>query len=415
MQYMGNNFATPPDGGISIQTALPLEYLLYANSSRTATSYSGQPTFYASPGDAHFYGLSGWASTSIWSSFAGGSTVWGDHQMHGAGHIAIQRGSDYLLVNNGQWKGTDGISGSPTIDDSVNSWRTNTLYFNDGSSLTDGDQYVGGQGYWGTTDLFASGIGTNYLYAKSNLVSAYPNGPNYPYNGNSTLLTFIRSYVFLGDHYWVVWDRATDALSTYTMNLFWHFNLNGEPTISGNTLTSTTGSSVLYVTTLLPSGASISVAGDGVASFTDSTISTYRGIIANSVSGTTLNVLTVMDADAAATSEPAVSSITVGSGNMVGAQIADATPRAVLFSSDGTAQTSVTYSTTYSGTGRNVVADLSPGTYKAVVNGSTVASGLSVASGNGTLTFTSGSGTVLISQQVNAGTQLSGVASGVIQ
>jgi hypothetical protein len=199
------------------------------------------------------------------------------------------------------------------------------------------------------------------------------------------------------------------------MNLFWHFNLNGEPTISGNTLTSTTGSSVLYVTTLLPSGASISVAGDGVASFTDSTISTYRGIIANSVSGTTLNVLTVMDADAAATSEPAVSSITVGSGNMVGAQIADATPRAVLFSSDGTAQTSVTYSTTYSGTGRNVVADLSPGTYKAVVNGSTVASGLSVASGNGTLTFTSGSGTVLISQQVNAGTQLSGVASGVIQ
>jgi hypothetical protein len=396
MQWMLNSFVPPPDGGISIQAPTSFDRLLYIDSTRPAISYNAQPLLYSSPGDNHFYGRSDWTTGAVWSSFLGNTIHWGDHQTRAAGHIAIQRGNDYLLVSNAQWKGSDGISGNPQIDDNE-SWRTNTLYFSDGGSLTTGT-YGGGQGFWGTTGVVASKVGSNYVYAKANLVEAYPNGNHYPYNGSNTLTTFVRSYVFLGDKYWVVWDRAQSASSSYTMKRFWHFNKNGQPTLNQNTLTSTVGSSSLFVTTLLPASAMISVIGDGVSGMTDTNVSTYRAEVSNPSASTSLNALTVIDADSSSSSQPTTTIVSVTGGNMVGAQIADATPRVMLFSTDGTAQTSASYSTSYSGTGQHVIADLAPGNYTVILNGSQISS--QTVGVDGTLSFSSASGALQVTQGV---------------
>ncbi len=167
---------------ISIRTWLPrrtavrrpiafVRFLFYDRARPAADYRLTQPTWFYSPGDHHFYRRSSWQPDAVWTSIAGGTTHWAGHQMRGAGHIAIQRGNDYLLVNSGQWKGPTGDFGTPQAFD-LRSWRGNTLFVDDfGDYLFTDADYVGGQGYWGTSSVLAQDGGPEFGYMKTDLTT----------------------------------------------------------------------------------------------------------------------------------------------------------------------------------------------------------------------------------------------------
>src|SRR5262249_54361203 len=91
----------PPDDAVG--------RFLWFDPARPSADYGAtEPTWYYSPGDAHLYRRSSWQPDAVWVSIAGGAANWASHQMRAAGHVAIQRGGDPLLVNAGQWKGMSG-------------------------------------------------------------------------------------------------------------------------------------------------------------------------------------------------------------------------------------------------------------------------------------------------------------------
>src|ERR1051325_6339792 len=194
----------------------------------------------------------------------GGAKNWAPHQMRAAGHIGIQRGNDYLLVNSGQWKGLTGDTGTPSACD-LRSWRANTLFLNDGGDyLWTGDAYLGGQGYWGRNDVLAVDGGPAFAYMKSDLTSAYTVGDAKPADTRS-LRFFHRSFVSTGNGIVVLFDRMKFLKSTYTSRLYFHVNPKGGiPTVAGNTASTAVGTSVLFIKTLLPADAAMRAAADPV-------------------------------------------------------------------------------------------------------------------------------------------------------
>src|SRR5262249_51797436 len=153
-----------PDADWS-QAAGPLESFLYDDAARGAVDYrSRMPLIYRSPGDEHLYTRSSWQDDAVWSSFMAGDLVVSGHQVRAAGHVSIQRGNDYLLVNSGQWKGPQGWGGHPSSFD-TQSWRTNTLYYP--TTWTGG--YTGGQGWWGINAVAAFEGTKDYVYEKADV------------------------------------------------------------------------------------------------------------------------------------------------------------------------------------------------------------------------------------------------------
>jgi len=393
MQWFYTHLAKPPSGA-DFQAASPFDRLLYFDSSRTAADYrSTQPTTYRSPGDEHVYVRSDWTDNAVWASIAQGTRHWAaDHMSNAAGHIAISRGNDYLLVNSGQWHGANGVGGNPQSFD-LAGWRTNTLFFDDGGAyLRAGGVFVGGQELYGANNILAYDSGPNYAYSKSDLRSAYDIPTPVP--AMRSLTGFVRSFLFLGDKYFVVWDRISAASSSYTKKLFWHFNPNGIPTVNGNVAQSTVGRSTLFLNTLLPGAPVLNVVPDGLKGITDTTPMTYRVEVSDSVTGANLNALHIIEATSRGDNFPATSTVNVTGGNMVGALISDATPRVVLFSADGTPQSDVTYTTTYpaGATARHVITDLTPGAYNVLKDGQPIFRMLST-SAAGVLSFQATGGT----------------------
>ena len=80
-----------------------------------------------------------------------------------------------------------------------------------------------------------------------------------------------------------------------------------------------------------------------------------------------------------------------------GALYDDGAPRVAMFSTDGTARSSVAYAVAYSGNGRHVIADLLPGVYSVSRGGTIILASQSVGA-DGTLAFSSASGSFSISQ-----------------
>jgi hypothetical protein len=267
--------------------------------------------------------------------------------MRGAGHISIQRGNDYLLVNSGQWKGQDGWGGNPSAYDG-RSWRANTLFYQNPW----GPNYQGSQGFWGTKAILAYEESPDYVYKKADLTSAYD------LQGASSLRSFVRSFVSLGNGNFLLSDRVQAANATDEKKLYFHFNRNGIPQISGNVVTSTVGESRLFVKTMLPAQPIIRVVPDPVSD-TDPTPITYRTEVSDSVASQDLTALHIMSATARTVTEmPDAGPILVPARNMFGAAIMSATPKFVLFAATASPQTSVTYSTTKAGL--HLLLDMAP-------------------------------------------------------
>ena len=375
MQFLVQHFASGP---VTIDVS-PAARLLWAGSGAAKDYRATLPLTYNSPGDEHLFVRSSWMESAVWASFKASPRHLGSagdvhgHDMRGAGHIAIQRGADYLLVNSGQWKGQDGWGGQPQVFDG-RSWRANTLFYQNPW----GPDYRGGQGVWGVDSAQTYETGSGYAYKKVDLTSAYD------LLGASTLRLFVRSFVSLMDGTFVVFDRIRSANATDEKTLYFHFNPTGKPQVSGNTLMSTVGESRLFLKTLLPANPLIKVVADPLSD-SNAAPSTYRAEVADSAASPQLTALHVIAATASAV--PAMvpaSTVTVPARNMVGATISGAVPKTVLFSADGSPQSSVSYNASAGGT--QLLFDLVPNkTFQVRVN---EAAGMSVtASDQGVAVF----------------------------
>jgi hypothetical protein len=328
--------------------------------------------------------------------------------MRGAGHIAMQRGNDYLLVNSGQWKGSTGDFGTPQAFD-LRSWRGNTLFVDDfGDYLFTDVDYIGGQGYWGTSSVLAHDGGTDFGYMRTDLTTAYGVGDRKPWASRSVRY-FYRSFLSMGNGVVVVFDRMGFFKANYVKKLYFHLNPSGgPPEISGDTASIRAGSSALFIRTLLPAAPVLAVVADPV-SVADSRRITYRLEVSDSVANTTFNALNVLIATASSTTAmPTTVRLQSRSGTMVGAMVTDGSfQRVGLFSADGAPQSTVRYAASYASgrTGVHVIADLVPNTqYFIARNG--VSIGTVSTSSQGVLTFRSlGGGLFTIRSRASAGTR----------
>jgi hypothetical protein len=393
MQYLWQHLAAAPHGG---QTPDAFVQFLFGDRTRPATDYrQTQATWFHSPGDEHLYRRSSWQPDAVWASMAGGSTIWAGHQMRAAGHVAIQRGNDYLLVNSGQWKGPTGDFGTPQAFD-LRSWRGNTLFVDDGGDyLFTGTDYVGGQGSWGATSVLASDGGADFAYMKADLTTAYGIGDYKPWDSRSVRY-FLRNFLSMGNGVVVVFDRMQFRSPSYVKKLYFHLNPGGgPPAIAGNTASIRVGGSALFVRSLLPAAPILAAAPDPVSDSDSQTI-TYRLEVSDSAASTNFNALNVFVAGpASTTSMPTTTRVQSTSGAMVGAVVADgAVQRIGLFSADGTSQSDISYSVTAFPAGQtstHVLADLVPNAqYSVTRDGTSV--GNFTASSQGVLTFTSAQG-----------------------
>jgi len=133
------------------------------------------------------------------------------------------------------------------------------------------------------------------------------------------------------DGTFLVFDRVKAPNSTDEKKIYWHFNQNGIPQVSGNITTSAVGSSKLFMKTLLPQSPLIVVQPDPVTD-TNSTPATYRTEISDSVASSNLNALNVISVtDNTVSSMIPTSNIISSSGNMTGALIIGTSPKVVMF------------------------------------------------------------------------------------
>jgi hypothetical protein len=392
MQHLHQHLAAAPNGG---QVADSFVRFLFADRARPAADYRlTQPTWFYSPGDQHLYRRSSWRSDAVWTSIAGGTAHRAGHQMRGAGHIAMQRGNDYLLVNSGQWKGATGDYGTPQAFD-LRSWRANTLFADDsGDYLFKEVDYTGGQGYWGTNNVLAREGGPDFAYIKTDLTTAYSIGDRKPWTDRS-LRYFHRSFLSMGNGVTVVFDRTGFRKASYIKKLYFHVNpAGGPPAISGNTASIHVGSSALFIRTLLPTAPVLQAAADPVSD-NDSRAITYRLEVSDSVARPTFNALNVLVATAASTtSMPLTIQLRSVDDAMVGAMVLDGgVQRIGLFAAEGTPQANVRYTANYAAgqAGVHVLTDLMPQTPYLIARDG-VSLGTASASSDGVLVFHSSGG-----------------------
>lgn len=392
MQHLHQNLTVAPHGG---QAADRFVRLLFLDRTRPAADYRlTEPTWFYSSGDHHFYRRSSWRSDAVWTSIAGGAAHWAGHQMRAAGHIAIQRGNDYLLVNAGQWKGPTGAFGPPQAFD-LRSWRANTLFVDDfGDYLFASGDYVGGQGFWGTSSVLAQDGAPEFGYMKTDLTSAYGVGQHKLW-GTRSVRHFYRSFLSMGNGVVMVFDRARFLKPDYVKKLYFHVNPSGgPPSISGDTASIRAGSSALFIRTLLPAAPVLAVAPDPVSA-EDRRTSTYRLEISDSITNVTFTALNVLVATPASmASMPATSRLQSTNGAMVGAMVTDGqVQRIALFSAEGAPQATVSYTASYASAraGAHLLVDMTPSARCVIArNGANIAE--ASVSGQGVLVFKSSEG-----------------------
>jgi uncharacterized protein (TIGR03437 family) len=387
MQFMFNNLAPPPTGA-QIQNSVPYDKLLYEEAGRPVADFrSTEPLFFRSPGDEHIYVRSSWNDDAVWGSFAAGGFNNGSHESRKAGHVSIQRGDDYLLINSGQWKGLSGICCTPTSFD-LSSFKHSTLFVNDlGEYMHVGDAYNGGQGYWGTNRVLAHQEGPDFVVATSEFTDAYDKIPGTRSATRRSVQSYARSFAYVQPGLFIVYDKVRMLKTTYIKKQYFHFNPNGRPTISGKVATSHVGSSTLYLNSLFPPTSALAVA-DNPVSPRDATPITPRVEVSDTATSTEFNPLTVLYAAARGTPMPPTDLVTSAADNMLGAIVRETLVHVVLFSKDGSAQNRVTYTAVYpaSDLGRHILADMAPGSYSVTRDGTLIQTGLTP-SGSGVLTF----------------------------
>jgi hypothetical protein len=221
----------------------------------------------------YFLMRSDWSDTAVWASVMMGSQWWDDHQHYMAGHMVIARGSDYLLVSAADWKAEFDGNGNPirggsgVLGDSsqlLQSALNNTLYFDDyGDFQGLDDRASGGQGPMGIDEVVANENSQDFTYVRSDLSTAYNRYGDTEDTPNRKLEFFYRNFLYLREsNLFVVYDQVRAKTSTnrrgpYQKHLRWH--LPNAPTVTGTMARLDYGQSRLFIDTVLPANASLTV------------------------------------------------------------------------------------------------------------------------------------------------------------
>jgi hypothetical protein len=397
-----------PRGDYSITN---FDLFLYNTGQNPVDFKQTEPTYFFSAIDNHTFTRTDWSSSAVMTTISGDIGNWADHQSHLGGHISITRGSDFLLINGGQWNGQGGIVfwNSPfDSDDLYPNWQRNTLFYWDGGAHCLGqggnsEKYTGCQQFWPgpTLNTIYHKESVGWAFQKMQLVKAYQDN-----NFVTSMTDYWRSYVNISDISFV-FDRVS-APSTSTRNLYWHtptLTTNTPPGIatsigiSGTIASAVVGTSKLWIDTLLPASPTITQE-QGRTTWTLShgnLDSTNHFIVSDpnaSSCSTNCLFLTVLAATASSVASMPTTSL-ISAGNFRGALYDDGVlPRVALFSANGTPQTKITYTAIYSSgvSGRHVITDLTPGTYTVSRDGAIVLTGQAVGS-DGSLSFVISGGT----------------------
>lgn len=337
----------------------------YANSARPSAPLVLPPYYSAfapaypqgvpSPGGSngaipYFIMRSDWGGTATWASVQMGSQWWDDHQHYAAGHLVVARGSDYLLVSATDWKSaTDGMGepihgGSGVLGPSLEANESslfNTLYFDDfGDFQTTDELGSGGQLAVGVDQVIADQLSGDLSYVRSDLSTAYNRAGDPDDAPNRRLDHFYRSFVYLRTaNIFVVYDDvlakpSANVRGQYRKHLRWHTPSN--PLIVGKRAQLDYGQSRLFIDTLLPANATVTVVDElnnpdpcepsdvGCVPFGYAKAGTYRLEVRDPLNPLGVTFLTVLQPGANTSGAPTNSLLTSLDGKMTGVDIAQA-------------------------------------------------------------------------------------------
>jgi hypothetical protein len=416
-QWQYQHFASIPSG---ISSSCTTDFqddddaftqLIFYRSSRTQTDYRlTEPTYYTDPGTGMMIWRSDWTDNAFWLEWVGDplNTEATTKQWRAAGAIDLVRGSDSLIVGgDAYWYGITGANGGGTTGEEGASGYESTIYFEDGCSwmyYCNSNNGWGGQGYNGIFYSFLSKQTSTYSYQQVDLTPAYCNSNNSL--SSRTLRYAFRTVSAMPGGVFFVYDRTYKTSTSYTIQQRWSLSPQGMPSVSSGTLMSTVGSSKVWIrpVSAVNSGGSTAVSNTTISpggGSNPAVSQTYQWQLSDSVSNTTLNLLTAIYGDSSSASAPTITSLT-SSSNAVAAQVVGSGAPAIFVHSNvvtdpggssyatAKAQSSLTFTSTHSGSGNYLVGGLIAGNYTITGNCSTNCS--PTVGADGTLYFTGTSG-----------------------
>jgi hypothetical protein len=316
LQQLLGDLGKPPEG-IALDRP-SFDSLLYWDAGRPAADPAAtEPLYFHSRGDEHLFMRSSWGRDAVWASFAGALAQLSAHQARAAGHIAIQRGNDALLIFAGQWKGDGGLTGRPQQFETTSGYA-NTLFVDDnGEYLYKDARYLGGQGPFSDNHPFPSYQSADLTWAKLDATGAYEPQRGSGDPAKRSVQAFVRNFVYLRPDLFVVFDRVRMLKPGYVKELRFHLATKTAPAVSGNLATSIVGSSALHVRVLAPKGAAITAAWNTVG---DDKVNA-RLAITSAGPGKDLDALDVITADDKGAAPPEAALVAVEHELMTGAVI----------------------------------------------------------------------------------------------
>ncbi|MEI7891035.1 MAG: hypothetical protein WCI36_03610 [bacterium] len=368
------------------------------------------PTYYRETGTEKAFSRSDWNTDATWSMMAGGAGFFAPQSAKLAGHITIQRGNDYLLVNAGQWRNSNatfpGYTGSTgQVQTNV---AANTFWIDDGGAyckLPESTEYEGGQSHLGTNTILSYEGNLNFVYEKADLTSAYYCDKYQTPTKDRSLRLFYRNYVSIGGGTAVVvYDITKQKSVDYNRRFQWYLTNVNTPVQSDSLVTTTSGLSKFHLKTVYPENATTSI-----SLTSHPVVAAYKTFYNPRVEVTApasldFNPLTVMLATASEVTTPLITGIDTGA--MIGSLIETSTAQIVMFSKqinqlidpiaqDESYQTvqqnAVTYTAVYSSTGNHILVDMEPAVYDVYRDGTKIITA-AVASSQGVLNFNASGG-----------------------
>lgn len=411
-QHLRYNFVQPPNNDCLFSTGFVFpdeawERLYFEDLSRPATPMN-EPLYYSSFPNAYlqaqhnnlslpyFIMRNSWDTAATWASAKMGAAMFEAHEHRQAGHIALKRNNDFLLIEASIFKYSPGEDCGGLVGNNVyasNSAFCNTLFFHDYNDyMYSGGEYVGGQSTWGQDQVVAAEQNDSFSYIRSDLTSAYYRSYDTTQWNERKLRYFYRNFVYLPkDNVFVVFDQvkadnSTNPAGQYIKELRWH--TPGTPTLSNtNQVTATYRQSKLKLHTLLPQNANISLIDesnnpDNAAYYdgSDANSPTWRIAVKHSNNSVLEHpFLTVFTAGNLELPDINTANISSSNGNMTGATIAmaDNSHYVVLFNQQS-GQTpppinNATYAYTSAAQSTHMLCGMQPNTpYEVLDNGSTI-------------------------------------------
>jgi hypothetical protein len=323
------------------------------SSGGTAKDYKTDfPPAYVAKTSGPMYARSDWTTGAVWVSLSAGEIVM-DHQHYDQGHITMQRGADYLLVDGGGY-------GEYTTA------MHNTLLFDDrgaGNIST----YPPGQGAWGFTSVnikrFENASG--YAYGLADFTRAYAQAHDGIAN---SVKAAVRSVLFVRPGIYIVHDRAQTANAA--VKKIFNCNFGNTPSQAGGVWTVTVGSSNLFMKSLEP-GSPVptitAITGQPLAK------SNYQEMLTGQANNDFFHIF-----EAGPSTQTTMTQNTYFDAGLcegVEVKLADSAWVGLFTKTDSVVSTQISYTFHYTGPQRHIVSDLAPHaqySVKAVCKGQTI-------------------------------------------